>query len=203
MTRMFAAAIVLALTLGACAGPPPPTYTDAFEGIYNQSAASVPANVPVSLQQPVGIIFSDNVERYIGHAKESKAYWAGVVPESLTNKVVLADADPTYFAGRVLGMLKSHFPNAQVVHDFNQAVATGKKGVCLIDLRPKLMEPYGDRNTRIDIDAYFFDAAMNPVSKLSGHGEHYVPIGSMDAGIQVSTDAALRELDGKITTLVH
>jgi hypothetical protein len=99
--------------------------------------------------------------------------------------------------------MKSHFPNAQVVHDFNEAVGTGKKSVCLIDLRPKSMEPYGDRTTKIDIDAYFFDASMNPVSKLSGHGEHYVAFGSMDAGIQVSIDAAIRELDGKITTLVH
>jgi hypothetical protein len=200
---MFAAAIGLALALGACAGPPPPTYTDAFQGIYNQSAASVPANVPVSVQQPVGIIFSDNVERYIGYVNDSKAYWENVVPQPLTNKVVEADADPTYFAGRILGMLKSHFPNAQVVHDFNQAVATGKKSVCLVDLRPKPMEPYGDRNTRMDVDAYFFDASMNPMSKLSGHGEHYVAFGSMDAGIQVSIDAAIRELDGKITTLVH
>jgi len=89
------------------------------------------------------------------------------------------------------------------VHDFNQAVATGKKSVCLIDLRPKPMQPWVDHTTRMDVDAYFFDASMNPVSKLSGHGEHYVQLGSMDAGIQVSIDAAIRELDGKMTTLVH
>jgi hypothetical protein len=64
-------------------------------------------------------------------------------------------------------------------------------------------EPYGDRTTRVDIDAYFFDAKMDPASKLRGHGETHVPYASMDGRIQQSIDAALAQLDGKIRATVR
>jgi hypothetical protein len=204
MIRKLMALAGLAVALGACTGPPPPTYSaDAFKGIFNQNSASVPANAPATMTPPVGIIFSENVETYLGFIKTTGDYWSSVVPEALKNHVVYADADPTYFAGQVLAMLKARFPSATVIHDFNEAVSTGKKSVVLVDIHAKAMEPYGDRTTKIDIDAYFFNAQMNPVSRLSGHGEHHVPYASADAGVQKSIDAALRELDGKIGALVH
>jgi hypothetical protein len=193
-----------ALALGACAGPPAPAFNpDAFKGIYNQSSASVPADVPVTVQTPVGIIFSDNVETWFQYIKTTKEYWAERIPSSLTNNVVIADTDPNYFTGTVLAMLKRHFPNSEVVKGFQQAVSSGKKAVCLIDIQPKSMDPYGDRTTKIDVAAYFFDAKMNPVSRLSGHGEHYVPLGAGDGGVQISTDAAVSQIDQKLTALVH
>jgi len=196
--------LVTLVLLAGCGSPPPvPVFSDAFKGIYNQSSASVPADVPVMVQQPVGIIFSDNVEAWFAFIKTTNAYWAGIVPSSLTNDVAVADTDSNYFGGRVLAMLKQHFPNSEVVPDFNQAVAKGKRAVCLVDLKAKPMEPYGDRTTRIDITAYFFDAKMNPVSRLSGHGERSVPFGAGDAGVQVATDGALQQLDAKITALAH
>jgi hypothetical protein len=204
MTRKLIAVLGAVATLTACAGPPPPTYSsDAFKGIYNQSSASVPADVPISVQQPVGIIFSDNVETYFGYIKDATEYWAQRIPSSLTNNVVIADTDPRYFGGKVLAMLKGHFPDSTVVKDFNEAVASGKKAVIVIDLRVKAMEPYGDRTTKYDIDAYFFDARMNPVSKLSGHGEYHVPYASASGGAQISIDAAVAQLDAKIGALLR
>lgn len=204
MIRKLLALAGLAAALEACTGPPPPTYSaDAFKGIYNQNSASVPANAPATVTPPVGIIFSENVETYLGYIKNTGEYWDSVVPTSLKNNVVYADADPTYFAGKVLAMLKARFPSATVVHDFNEAVSAGKKSVVLIDLHTKSMEPYGDRTTKFDVDAYFFNAQMDPVSRLSGHGEYKVPFASMDAGVQKSIDQALAELNGKIGTLVH
>jgi hypothetical protein len=194
----------LVVGLDACTGPPPPVYSaDAFKGIYNQNSAAVPADRPATMQPPVGIIFSDNVELYLGSVKEAADYWSRVVPESLKNNVVYADGDLAYFAGQTLAMLKSHFPTATVVHDFNEAVSTGKKSVVLIDLHVKMMEPYGDRTTKYDIDAYFFDSSMSPVSRLSGHGEYAVPFASATAGMQRSIDAALQQLSAKISALVH
>jgi hypothetical protein len=194
----------LVAALAACSGPPPPTYSaDAFKGIFNQNSATVPLDRPVAVQPPVGIIFSDNVELYLGAVKEAADYWSRVIPESLKNNVAYADGDPAYFAGQVLAMLKSHFPTATVVHDFNEAVSTGKKSVVLIDLHVKMMEPYGDRTTKYDIDAYFFDSSMSPVSRLSGHGEYAVPFASATAGMQRSIDAALQQLSAKISALVH
>jgi hypothetical protein len=198
------ALLVMSLALAGCSlGPPPPVYGDAFNGLYNQSSVSVPADKPVTVQQPVGIIFSDNVEAYFQHIKNSNEYWGKIVPTALTNNVVIADTDPNYFGGRVLAMLKRHFPDGEVVKDFNQAVLSGKKAVCLVDIQPRPLQPYGDRTTKIDVIAYFFDAQMNPVSRMSGHGERYVPIGAGDAGIQVSIDGAVQQLDAKITALVQ
>jgi hypothetical protein len=203
MTRKMLVLAGLVLTLEACTGPPPPQQTDAFQGIYNQSATGVPANAAVTVAQPTGFITSENVERYIGFIKNTNEYWGKLVPASLTNTVSLADTDPTYFSGRLLVMLKSHFPTLQRVHDFREAVSTGKKGVILIDMRLKPMEPYGDRTIKVDIDAYFFDSAMNPVSKLSGHGEYKMPMVTMDPGMQRSIDMAIRELDAKIRAHVR
>lgn len=204
MIRTMLALAGLVMTLGACSGPPPPTYTaDAFKGIYNRSSAGVPTDAPATVTAPVGIIFSENVETYIGYIKDSTAYWAGVVPASLTNTVAVADNDPIYFAGRTLALLKNRFPSAQKVHDFGEAVSSGKKSVILIDMKLKPMQPYGDRTTRVEIDAYFFNSTMNPVSKMSGQGSFLVPFASMEMGVQKSIDQALAQLNDKMAQYVR
>jgi hypothetical protein len=195
--------IFLAVTLAACEGPPPPTYnTDAFKGVYNQSAASVPADVPVTVQHPVGIILSDNFDIWFKTLKEANEYWSARVPASLTNTAVIADLDPTFLAGRVLQDLKTHFPEAQQIKDFPAAVSSGKKAVVLVDINPQI----GTRTpvtNKFDITYYFFDAKMNPVSKLTGHGEHYAAFGAMTGGIQDCIDQALGQLDQKMKTAVR
>ncbi|MBC9966269.1 hypothetical protein PQH03_15880 [Ralstonia insidiosa] len=203
--KTFVTSCAVVLTLGGCASsaPPPPPPVDAFSGILNMSSAAVPADAPVSLGQPVGFIISENVEHHIGFMKDTVAYWGKVIPSSLTNTAAIADSDPNYFSAHMLAMLKRHFPTLQYVHDFPEAVATGKKGVILIDMRMKWMEPYGDRTNRIHVDAYFFDRGMNPVSKLSGEAEYKVPFASMEGGVQRITDAAIQQIDAKITALVR
>jgi hypothetical protein len=185
------------------AGPLEPTYGDAFKGLYNQSAAAVPVEAPVTVQPPLAILFSDNVELWFQYVKSANAYWATIVPSSLTNNVVLADTDPNFLGGRVLAMLKRHFPTGEYVKDFKEAVASGKTGAIVVDVLPKGMQPYGDRTTKFDITLYFFDANMSPVSRMSGHGERRVPFGAADAGVQVAVDGALQELDKKLDKLVH
>lgn len=201
--RGVAIAFVLAASLGACAGPPPPTYNnDAFKGIYNQNSAAVPADVPVGVQHPVGIILSDNFEIWFKALKDANAYWGARVPASLTNTAVIADADPSFLAGRVLQDLKSHFPEAQEIKDFQTAVASGKKAVVLVDINPQIGQRTPVTN-KFDITYYFFDAKMNPVSKITGHGEHYAPFGAMTGGIQDCVDQALAQLDQKMKIAVR
>jgi hypothetical protein len=196
-------AALLAVTLAACAGPPPPTYnSDAFKGIYNQNAATVPADLPVTVQHPVGIILSDNFEIWFKALKEANDYWGARIPSSLTNTAVQADFDPTFLAGRVLQDLKSHFPEAQQIKDFPSAVASGKKAVVLVDIAPQIGQRTPVTN-KLDVTYYFFDAKMNPVSKLTGHGEHYVPFGSMTGYFQEIVDQALAQLDGKLRATVR
>src|SRR5947209_13733921 len=98
ISRVMALA-ALALTVAACAGPPPPKMVDAFKDVHNSSSASVPVDAPVAVSPPVGLIFSENVEAHIGAVKDSKEYWGKVVPASLTNTVVIADTDPLYVSG--------------------------------------------------------------------------------------------------------
>jgi len=202
ITRLMAVLGFL-LALAACAGPPPPPQVDAFDGILNLNSTAVPADKPMSLGQPVGFITSENIERYIGHMNDTKEYWGSVVPASLTNTAAIADTDPTYFSGQMLAMLKRHYPTLQHIHDFREAIATSKKGVILVDMRMKWMEPYGDRTNRIHIDAYFFDQNMNPVSKLSGEAEYKVPFAAMEGHVQKITDEAIGQIDAKITSLVR
>jgi len=186
-----------------CAGPPPPKPVDAFQGLLNMNSGAVPADAPVTMGQPVAFITSDNVENYIGGIKDAADYWGKLVPSSLTNTAVLADIDPTYFSAQMLAVLRKHYPNITRVHDFREAVQRGMKGVILVDLKMKWMEPYGDRTNRMHVDFYFFDTGMNPVSRLSGEDEYKVPFAAMEGHVQKITDSALQQIDAKMTTLVH
>jgi hypothetical protein len=203
MIRVLALAGLLA-SLGACSGIPNPVYSpDAFKGIYNQTSAGVPANAPVTVTAPVGVIFSENVETYMGYIKDNTAYWGERVPASLTNTVAVADNDPIYFAGRTLQLLKNRFPTATKIHDFNEAVSTGKKSVILVDMKYNPMQPHGDRTTRVEIDFYFFNSAMNPVSKISGQGSYRTSVGTFEMGVQKSIDQALAEIQAKMAQVVR
>jgi hypothetical protein len=202
ISRMMATAALMLLAAG-CAGPPPPKPVDAFQGLLNMSSTSVPTDAPVTMGQPIAFITSDNVENYIGGIKNANEYWGKIVPSSLTNTAVIADTDPTYFSAQMLGVLRKHYPNIQRVHDFREAVQRGMKGVILVDLKMKWMEPYGDRTNRLHVDFYFFDTGMNPVSRLSGEDEYKVPFAAMEGHVQKITDSALQQIDAKMTTLVH
>jgi hypothetical protein len=202
MISRLAALTALALLTAACTGPPPPKMVDAFTNIYNGSSASVPSNVPVTVQPPVGLIFSENVEAHIGAVKDANDYWGKVVPASLTNTVNMADNNPLHFSGRILELLKRHFPTATPVNDFNQAAQQRKRAVILVDLRMDYAARSG-QTSKMDIDLYFFDAAMNPVSKLNGHAEFTIPFPATHGGMQQMTNQAIGQLDGKIGSLVR
>jgi hypothetical protein len=204
MISKLMAALGLAIAVTACTGPPPPPRVDAFANLYNRApSTSVPTDAPMTLGQPVAFITSDNVENHIGGIKSAEEYWGKVIPSSLTNTVVMADVDPTYFSAKLIAMLRRHWPDIQPAHDFREAAGSGKKGVILVDMHMKWMEPYGDRTNKIDLDLYFFDGAMNPVSKLSGHAEYKVPFAAMEGHVQIITDEAIGQVDQKISALIH
>ncbi len=193
------AGLLLALALAGCAATvPPPVYTDPFQGLVNQSAATVPADRPVTARQPLGLIFSDNLELYLRYVQVGdaslKSYGA------LTNTTAVADLDPKFVAAHVITMLKAHYPDIELLQDFNQAIATGKKGVWLVDIQPVLGQRSG-QTTTVDIAAYFFDERMQPVSRLSGRGTAVLPYPAWDIGVQPATLAAVQQLDGKLTAL--
>ena len=202
LRRMAMALAALVALAGCVSGPPPPTYGDAFKGLYNQSAATVPADVPVRVQHPVGIILSDNVELYIDWLKRTDEAVHRAIPDSLINTVSEADANPNYISAQFLDMLKRHFPEAQVVRDFNAATNSGKKAVGLLDIQTVVGERSGSKTT-VDATLYLFDAQMNPVSKASGHGEGTIPFPATTAMVQPGTDTAVKQMDAKIAALVH
>ena len=74
-TTRCAALIALSWALAShAAGPPAPAWGDAFKGLYNQSAAAVPVDAPVTVQEPLAIIFSDNIELWFQWVKDTTAY---------------------------------------------------------------------------------------------------------------------------------
>ena len=202
MIRTLVALTGLSLVLGACNAPPPPKMVDAFANLYNGNAAAVPANVPVTVQPPVGVMFSENVEAHIGAVKDANEYWGKIVPASLTNTVAMADTNPLYFSAKLLDMLKRHFPGIAPVHDFNEAVQQRKRSVILVDLRMDYAQRSG-QTSKMDIDLYFFDSAMNPVSKLNGHAEFTIPFPAVHGGMQDMTNQAIGQLDRKISATVR
>jgi hypothetical protein len=204
MLRTLFAIVALATVAGcASSGPPQPLYGDAFAGLYNQTSASVPSDTAVTVQQPVAIIFSDNFEKWFAYVKATGEYWDSVIPSSLKNNVAAADADPNFLGGRVLEMLKRRFPQSEYVKDFQQAVASRKKSAIVADVLAHPMEPWKDRTTRFDITLYFFDANMNPVSRITGHGETNIPYGRATSGFQESIDKALAQLETKMNQVVR
>lgn len=199
MSRMVA--LGAAVALSACAASAPPlVYSDPFQGLLNQSSTTVPKDAPVGIQAPVGLIFSNNVETWFQYAAKAQKYLESY--GALTNTTAVADADPRFVASRVAVLIKAHYPTIEQVNDFNQAVATGKKTVCLIDFQ---VRP-GSRSfqtTTVDVTAFFFDSGMQPVTQLSGHGEGVIPFPAWDAQLQPSTDAALQQLDQKLSAFAH
>src|SRR3981189_195663 len=107
--KITIAGLLLALALTGCGTPiPPPAYTDAFQGLVNQSAATVPADRPVTVRQPLGLIFSDNLELYLRYVQAGDAGLTSYGPP--TNSPAGADIDPKFIAANVITMLKSHYP---------------------------------------------------------------------------------------------
>ena len=199
MKNWFGMFLGFGLTLAGCATVPPPTYKEPFSGILNMKAASVPADQPVNVAMPMGIIFTDNVEAYLKYSKEGQELIRSFGP--LTNTVADADIEPTFVAGRVLSLLKSYYPDLELLPDFNQAVAKGKQGVCVVDIQMVAGAMSGD-TTKIDISTYFFDANMAPVSRISSQGSGVIPYPAFDPQIQASTDAAIAQLKSKYNTLL-
>jgi hypothetical protein len=76
------------------------------------------------------------------------------------------------------------------------------RSVILVDLR---ME-YGMRSgqtSKMDIDLYFFDASMRPVSRINGHAEFTIPYPAMHGGMQKMTSEAIAQLDQKISATIR
>jgi hypothetical protein len=202
MFRKLLAFAGLLSMLGACAGPPPPKMVDAFTNVFNGNSAAVPVNAPVTVTPPVGLIFSDNVEAHVGGVKDAWEYWGKIVPASLTNTVAMADSNPLYFSGKILEMLKRHFPSATPVHDFSEAVQKHMRSVILVDLRMEYASRSG-QTSKMDVDLYFFDSSMNPVSRLNGHAEFTIPFPATHGGMQQMTNQSLGQLDQKISQYVR
>jgi hypothetical protein len=197
--KIGAIALGLCLLLGGC-GPSAPLYGDPFTRLVNQNSTAVPIDHRVKVEQPLGIIFSDNVELYLKYTKQGEDLLHSFGP--LTNTVAAADIDPKFIAGRVLSMLKERYPDIELLHDFNEALDKGKKSVCLVDIQVVIGKSSG-RTTTVDVSTFFFDSSMIPQSRLKGHGSGTIPYPAFDTQVQSSTEQALSELKGKLDTLTE
>jgi hypothetical protein len=85
---------------------------------------------------------------------------------------------------------------------YDAAAGSGKKAVCLVDIRTVPGGTSG-HTTTVDATLYFFNTKMDAISKMSGHGEAVVPYPAISERIQPSTDAAVQQLDAKLSALLR
>lgn len=197
-----AIALFAGAALASCAGVPPPQYQDPLAGLLNQSSATIPADAPVKIEQPVVAVMSGNVELYLKYVQQGIQSARDCA--SCIIGPTLQDMDPKAAAARIVGTLKARFPNVRLVDDLNEALRAGAKTVCVIDFQAVLGDHSG-ATTRADITTIFLDHEMRPISRISGHGSFVIPfptLASPGPGLQKALTEALQELDGKFATLL-
>jgi hypothetical protein len=167
-----ATVFVAALILTGCdafSPPPPPQYTDAFDGLLKQNSTTVPMDRPVVVQQPLGVTFSNNVEAYLQYTEVLRGRVQGY-----GNIRAVKDLDPNFLASRVAALLKAKYANVEIIDDFNEGLRKGIKSFALIDTQPQIGW-FSGQTTTMDISVYFLDGAAQPLSHISGRGSAALP----------------------------
>ena len=193
-------ALIAVFALAGCDAftpPPPPAYTDPFAGLLDKSSASAPSDRAVAVRQPLGVLFSNNVETYLEQTQK-----LDVVPQKYGNTKRVTDQDPKFVAARVLSIIRVRYPQLDSVDDFNQGIAKGDKSFALIDTQIRAGWFSGEKTT-VDINVFFFDGNAQPLSRISGHGTATVPYPNTSAGIEPATDAAIAEIQEKFASLLR
>jgi hypothetical protein len=195
---VFALGALLLLSVAAC-GPLPPTYADPMQGLYDGSAAAVPADRPVAVRRPLALVFSNNVETYLQY---TEAGIKGLKSHIMVNAQAGRDIDPNRLADRIVGMFKARYPDVAMADDLAEAARTGAKTVCLVDIQVAFGRMSGD-TTKVELNTIFFDDKPAPVSRMRGYGQGVVPYPAWDVQFTPASEAALRELEGKLVTLLR
>jgi len=193
------AVLGLAIAMTACAPIEPPRYVDPLAKLHNVPASSVPRDVPVKLQEPIGLVVSENGELFLDYAAAGEKGLRSMV---LVNETASKDLDPKYVINQVVGLLKRRYPRIELVDDLASARKTGKKGTILVDIQTAIGQ-YTGQTTTVQLTLILFDAVQTPISRVTGTGQGVLGYPAFDARVKQASDAALQQLDTKLAQVLR
>lgn len=193
----FFTATLFAVT--ACAPIEPPKYVDPLARLYNAPASSVPADVPVKLQEPIGLVTSENGEQFFAYAEAGEEHLRKQV---IVNEVASKDLDPKYLVNEIVALLKKRYPHIELIDDLASARKTNKKGTVLVDIQTTIGQFTG-QTTTVQLTVIFFDASQKPVSRVVATGQGVLGYPAFDARVKEASNIALQQLDQKLTSVLH
>lgn len=194
--QRFLVLLLMTLGLSGCLAPPP-AYKDPLSGIVPISASAVPLNASIKVEQPIGLIVSDNTESYIEYQK-SNTQVAQQFNVNGLNDDLMRDIDPKTLVDSVVSLLRKRYPKITLVDDMNAAAHAGMKSVFVIDVQA-VMGNYSGQTTTVDLTLLAFDQQVRPASKITGHGAYVIPFPADSLHFREAATQALQDLDQKMT----
>ena len=195
MRRLFLVLVATASLAGCLA--PPPQYKDPLSGIVQTSASAVPPNATIKVEQPIGLIVSDNTEFYIEYQK-SNTQVAQQLNVAGSNNGFMKEIDPQALVNDIVSLLRRRYQKITLVDDMNAATHSGLKTVLVIDVQA-VMGNYSFQTTKIDLTLVAFDQQAQPISRIVGHGEYAIPYPAFTLGFHEASAQALQQLDQNMT----
>lgn len=199
--RAFRLSLALALAgaTAACAPIEPPRYVDPLAKLHNVPASSVPLDVPVKLQEPVGLVVSENGELFLNYAAAGET---GLRSAMIVNETASKDLDPKYVVNQIVGLLKRRYPRIDLVEDLASARKIGKKGVFLVDIQTTIGQSTG-QTTTVQLTLIIVDAKQTPISRITGTGQGVLGYPAFDARVKQASDMALQQLEAKLALVLR
>ncbi|HXQ51481.1 MAG TPA: hypothetical protein VN802_10340 [Stellaceae bacterium] len=195
----LAAAVIVAV-LGGCASDP--VYLDPLAGLAKVPAASVPQDVPVTVDQPVALVPSENSAKVLDLAAEFAASANGALVKSLVSDKLWADGDPQQLVDGAVGVLRRRYPKIELVDDLATARQRGFHTTFVVDIQYHHLVTAFDTN-HVTITLVVMDARETPVSRIVAEGKSGTTYGSMDAHFRDAAAMSVATLDAKATQFLR
>lgn len=194
--RRFIPILAATLCLAGCLAPAP-QYKDPLSGIAPISASVVPLNATIKVEEPIGLIVSDNTKSYIEYQKSNTQVFQQFNANGNYNDV-MRDLDPKTLVDNVVALLRKRYPKITLVDDMNAAAHAGMKTTFVIDVQA-VMGSHSGATTTVDLTLLAFDQQARPASKILGHGEYVIPFMADSLHFHEAAVQALQQLDQNMT----
>lgn len=195
----LAAACGIAALVGCAGGP---DYVDPLAGLTKVPAASVPQDVPVTVEEPVALVPSENSAKNLDLAAEFTESANGKVVKALVPSEIWADGDPQPLINGTVGVLRRRYPKIVLVDDLATAQQRGFRTTIVVDIQVHHLVSAFDTN-HVMITLIAMDASLRPVSRIVAEGKSGTSYGSMDPHFRDAVAMSVANLDAKAAQLLH
>jgi hypothetical protein len=198
-TRLVAA-VAVAVALAGCNYDP--AYVDPLAGLAKVPAASVPQDVPVTVQEPVALVPSENSAMVLQAVEEWKQTTDAKMVKALVSDEVWDDGNPQHLVDGVVGVLRKHYPKAELVDDLATAKKRGFRTTVVADIQYHHLVTAFDTN-HVTLTYVVMNADETPISRFSGEGTSHGVYGSTDPHFRDAVAMAVANLDAKAAQLLQ